>query len=149
MTIAALLTGCSSNGALRDTESRLDELPGVTGSFAWTSYDGGPTNRRMSVRVYVDEDPEEELGALIDATLETAWSFTGFEPSGVGAQVVLGARPEDPVAASWEGRLVLEDALPGIGLDIDDVGVPSWGDVISVPKHVMADRYGDWPSSAD
>ena len=151
LAIAAVLTACSSNGALRQAESRLDELPGVTGSHMWTSFDGSPTNRSLSARVYVDADPGEDLGALIDAGLETAWSFTGFEPTaGVIFEVVVGPRPEKPSNSDWDGRVVLEEALPEIGLDEDDIGVlPSFGDVVPVPARVMVERYGDWPSSGN
>lgn len=151
LTIAAVLTGCSSNDALRQAESRLDKLPGVTGSHMWTSFDGSPTNRHLSARVYVDADPGKELGALIDAGLETAWSFTGFEPTaGVSFEVVVGPRPKDPSNSDWDGRVVLEDALPEIGLDEADIGVlPSFGDVVPVPAEVMVERYGDWPSGGN
>ena len=146
--VAGLLAGCGSSGDLKQTEARLDAIDGVTGSFLWTSYDGAPTNQRLSARVYVDADPGENLPALIDAGLEAVWSFTGFEPTGVGFQVVVGPRPDEPTAAGWKGRVVLEDALPDIGLDIDEVGVPSFGDVVQVPARVMVERYGDWPSGA-
>ena len=145
LSIPVLFVSCSSTGDLKRTEARLNELPGVNGSYMWTSYDGLPTNRRVTARIYVDSDPGEELGALIDAGLRTAWSFPGFEPTGVALQITVGPRPEEPVKADWTNQLVLEDALPEIGLDIDGVGVPSFGDVVQVSPQVMTDRYGPWP----
>lgn len=147
LSIAVLFVSCSSTGDLKRTEALLDELPGVNGSYLWTSSDGFPTNRRLSARIYVDSDPEEELAALLDAALETTWSFTGFEPTaGVSFEIVVGQRPEEPVASDWDNRVVLEDALPEIGIGSDEVGVSSsFGDVAQVPAPVMADRYGDWP----
>ncbi|NOJ64132.1 MULTISPECIES: hypothetical protein [unclassified Arthrobacter] len=146
LAVVVLFVSCSSTGDLRRTEARLDELPGVNGSYLWTSSDGFPTNRRLSARIYVDSDPGEELAALLDAALETTWSFTGFEPTaGIAFQMVVGKRPAEPVASNWDDRVVLKDVLPEIGLDIDGVGVPSFGDVVHVSPKVMTDRYGPWP----
>jgi len=140
------LSACSSP-SYDPLASRLGELDHVVGSYIWDSTSGLPTNRSLSVRLYVDGDlAEDDLGALLDSAFREAWEGSPFEPvAGIAVQVAVGERPQEPSAAPVDGMLDLRSAMGGIDWSTKQ-GTSSGGTTAIAGADALADRYGAWGS---
>jgi hypothetical protein len=66
---AVSLAGCAGNPDLTSLESRLAEVEGVNGAFAWPTHSGAPWNTQVNLLLFVDDSSEQ---ALIDVVRAAA-----------------------------------------------------------------------------
>lgn len=147
-----LVTGCSGSGNLSSVEQGLSSVPGVADAYVWSTTDGAPWNRGLSVRLYVDEDPGDGLQQLIDDAFRVAWQTAPYEPTaGITLRVALEEKPEHPEESqnrTSRNTLDLQDAFRAIPWSGDYLGVASMGRAASVSTRQLEERYGEWPGDA-
>ena len=138
------LVGCSTARADSELEATLSGLTGVTGAYVWTSADGFPTNRRLSVRLYVDKNPGAGLEELIEEALRITWDYPAFEPTaGISLQIALAERPESPRRAHGNDLIDMRAELRDSSwLDSLQIGVSNSN--VHISHEAMADGFGEW-----
>ena len=101
---AALLVGCAfappetrtPDPALRELADSLTRIDGVQDAVAAPSYDGSPSAKRLTMRIYLDEPAFGDLAAISTQSLELGWKFDGFTPASYVLQVWNGPRQTPP-----------------------------------------------------
>ncbi|MHA6667530.1 hypothetical protein ACX3O0_01540 [Homoserinimonas sp. A447] len=138
------LAGCSAGET--DIEARLSELPGVSGAFVWTTTSGLPTNRGYAIRLYVAQEPGDDLTGLVDDALRTTWSHAAFKPTnGIDIEVSEGDRPDEPERLqTLSNSIEIGEAVTGLSWGDGYVGQGTAGLSATVSRHALEIRYGEW-----
>ncbi|MCS5719367.1 hypothetical protein N1027_14610 [Herbiconiux sp. CPCC 205763] len=138
------LTGCTVSPQADDgfnrIESTIASWEGVEAVVVGGAFNGLPTSRTLSVDVTLDDTTSADLPDYLDRTLDAAWSFDVYEPSGVSVSFVDGAQsvPDGQIPL----RLDLTDVAAELGLP--DTAVHK--NFVMVPSEQMAELYGPWPA---
>ena len=97
--------------ALADSIAQID---GVQDAVAVAPYDGSPTAKSLTVRIYLDEPTTGDLAAITTEALQLAWRFTDFKPASYTAQVWNGTQQSPPYDNSK--RVDLTTVFPELDL---------------------------------
>ena len=138
------LVGCSTARADSELEATLSGLIGVTGAYVSTSANGFPTNRRLSVRLYVDENPGAGLEDLIEEALRITWAYPAFKPTGgIMLAVAVERRPANPRSGKFDGLIDMRAELRDSSW-LDSLQIRVSNSNVHISHEAMTDRFGEW-----
>lgn len=120
------LVGCSASGTPADGTSGvvagldalhddLTSIGGVEEAQVTPNTDGAPTQRRLTVVLYVSDLSAASVTPIVAETLREIWRFNAFIPVGYAIEVWPAPVPEPPV--NYDEMFAMETILPELDLD--------------------------------